>query len=85
MEIVDNHFYGGLSNIWGGNALRPFANEFDEWPLSYDLLKPYFDKCETIMNISHFDDKFSKNSKLKRKNLIKVKNFYLVILLKIFF
>ena len=73
VEIVDNHFYGGLSNIWGGNALRPFANEFDEWPLSYDLLKPYFDKCETIMNISHFDDKFSKKFKIEEEKFNKSK------------
>ena len=65
VEIMDNYFYGGLSNLWGANALRPLPDDFNEWPLTYKALEPYLEKCEDVMNISHFDDKLSKELGIK--------------------
>ena len=67
IEVMEKYFYGGLSNIWGANALRPLPNDFDEWPIPYSSLKPYFEKCETIMNISHFDDTLSEELGIDKK------------------
>ena len=52
--------FGGLSNIWGAKCLRLFKNQFDEWPISYDELVKYYETCEKIMNVSHYNDELSK-------------------------
>ena len=85
LEIIDNYLYGGLSNIWGANALRPLSSDIKSWPIKYSTLEPYFKECEKIMNISHFDDSLSQEFGIEKKTLIKVKKFYSVILLKIFY
>ena len=69
LEILENSSFGGLSNIWGANSLRPLKNDFDEWPIGYSDLEKYYEICEEIMNISHFDDKISSELKIqKNKN-----------------
>ena len=52
--------FGGLSNIWGAKCLRLFKNQFDEWPISYHEIAKYYETCEKIMNVSHYNDELSK-------------------------
>ena len=60
VEVLESHSFGGLSNVWGSNCLRFLQSDFVDWPVSYNELKKYYDTCEKIMNVSHFDDEISK-------------------------
>ena len=66
LEVLESHTFGGLSNVWGANCLRFLQNDFDEWPISYDALKKYYETCEKVMNVSHFDDEISKELQISR-------------------
>ena len=58
-DVLESKSFGGLSNIWGANSLRLLKNDFNEWPINYDSLEKYYEKCEEVMNISHFNDEIS--------------------------
>ena len=60
VEVLESHTFGGLSNVWGANCLRFLQSDFDDWPISYHELKKYYESCEKIMEVSHFDDGISK-------------------------
>ena len=60
LEVLESCSFGGLSNVWGANCLRFLQDDFDKWPISYDVLKKYYSICEKVMNVSHFDDEISK-------------------------
>ena len=46
IEVLESQSFGGLSNVWGANCLRLLKNDFDEWPISYDVLAKYYEICE---------------------------------------
>ena len=85
VEIIDKYLFGGLSNLWGANALRPLPNDFNEWPLTYKILEPYLEKCETVMNISHFDDDLSKEFGIKKNEFNENKKKFFSEFIKSFF
>ena len=64
LEVLESKSFGGLSNVWGANTLRFLKNDFEKWPISYEELKNYYDECEKIMNVSHYDDKISEELKI---------------------
>ena len=68
LEVIESHSFGGLLNIWGGNCLRFSNDDFKEWPISYDMLKNYYESCEKIMNVSHFNDEISRDLGIEEKN-----------------
>jgi choline dehydrogenase-like flavoprotein len=49
---------GGCSNHWGGLSFRLSANVFANqmgdfpWPFSYDVIRPYYDRAESLLRIS---------------------------------
>ena len=65
IEVLESYSFGGLSNVWGASALRYIKEDFDDWPISYDSLKKYYEKCEKIMNVCHYDDEISKELNIK--------------------
>ncbi len=67
LEVLESHSFGGLLNIWGANCLRFSKDDFEEWPISYDTLKKYYQSCEKIMNVSHFDDEISRDLQIEEK------------------
>ena len=66
LEVLESHSFGGLANIWGANCLRFSQNDFTEWPISYDVLEKYYEICEKVMNVSHFDDEISEKFKISK-------------------
>ena len=46
--------------MWGASALRYIKEDFHDWPISYDSLEKYYEECEKIMNVSHYNDDLSK-------------------------
>ena len=66
LEVLESHSFGGLANIWGANCLRFSQNDFKEWPISYDVLEKYYEICEKVMNVSHFDDEISEKFKISK-------------------
>ena len=60
IEVLESHSFGGLSNVWGGSALRYLKDDFEDWPISYEILKSFYSECEKIMNIHHYNDDISK-------------------------
>jgi len=77
LDVLESKSFGGLSNIWGANSLRFLKNDFDGWPISYDILKNYYEECEKIMMVSHFNDEISKELKINENNFDKSKlNLY---------
>ena len=60
IKVQQDPTFGGLSNIWGAKCLRLFKNQFDEWPISYHEIAKYYETCEKIMNVSHYNDELSK-------------------------
>ena len=69
IEVQKHPSFGGLSNIWGAKCLRLFKNQFDAWPISYHEIAKYYETCEKIMNVSHYDDELSKELEIS-KNII---------------
>lgn len=60
IEVLESHSFGGLSNVWGGSALRYLKDDFESWPISYEKLKRFYTESENIMNIHHYNDEISK-------------------------
>ena len=77
LEVLESQSFGGLLNIWGGNCLRFSKDDFEDWPISYDDLKKYYQFCEKIMNVSHYNDDLSNELEINnnQKNDTKL-NFY---------
>ena len=75
MEVLESHSFGGLSNVWGGSALRFLKKDFSEWPISYEELINFYDECEKIMNVTHYNDDISNELKIdnNQKNDSKLK------------
>jgi len=69
LELQETPSFGGLSNIWGAKCVRLLKEQIDLWPISYNDLKKYYEICEKIMNVSHFDDEISKELDIN-KNII---------------
>jgi len=69
VDVLESYSFGGLSNVWGASSLRYFKSDFFDWPISYNLLKEYYDDCEKIMNVSHFDDDISKELEIDSNEL----------------
>ena len=66
LEVLESQSFGGLLNVWGGNCLRFIKDDFNNWPISYNVLKKYYETCEKIMNVSHFDDEISKELEIEK-------------------
>jgi len=64
LEVLESKSFGGLSNVWGANTLRFLKDDFEKWPISYDELKNYYDECEKVMNVSHYNDDISEELKI---------------------
>ena len=64
IEVLESKSFGGLSNVWGANTLRFLKNDLKKWPISYEDLKNYYDECEEVMNVSHYDDEISEELKI---------------------
>ena len=69
LELQETPSFGGLSNIWGAKCVSLFKKQFDEWPISYHELKKYYEICEKIMNVSHFNDELSKELEIKENTI----------------
>ena len=65
IEVLESYSFGGLSNVWGASALRYIKEDFHDWPISYDSLEKYYEECEKIMNVSHYNDDLSKELNIK--------------------
>tara|TARA_B100000959_G_C14894411_1_gene588143 strand:- start:836 stop:1183 length:348 start_codon:yes stop_codon:yes gene_type:complete len=39
LEVLESQSFGGLLNVWGGNCLRFIKDDFNNWPISYNVLK----------------------------------------------
>lgn len=59
-EWFRSHMLGGRTNHWGRISLRFGPNDFkrkdidglgDNWPISYDDVKPYYDKVDKLIGI----------------------------------
>ena len=67
--------------------MRLLKNDFDGWPISYDNLKKYYEVCEKIMSIDHFDDEISNELQIDKNNLnndklklfLKIKNTQVIL------
>lgn len=42
---------GGRSLCWAGHSLRFGPGDFRQWPISYDEVKPYYDRAEAFMGV----------------------------------
>src|SRR6266446_4974833 len=58
---VRSHILGGKTNFWGRGALRYGPLQFNaasrdgfdvDWPISYDDVKPYYDKVDVLLGCS---------------------------------
>jgi choline dehydrogenase-like flavoprotein len=54
-ECMGSFALGGLSNVWGANAVIPTQNEFSDWPLTLNDLLPYFKKVMEFIPIASND------------------------------
>jgi choline dehydrogenase-like flavoprotein len=43
---------GGFSSVWGANVTCVIPKEIDDWPITFDELKPYYQLLEEIVDIS---------------------------------
>ena len=66
LEVLESKSFGGLSNVWGANSLRFLRNDFDHWPISYESLKDYYEECESVMMVSHYNDGISEEFKISK-------------------
>ena len=85
LEVLESKSFGGLSNVWRANSLRFLKNDFDEWPISYDILKNYYEKCEEVMKVSHFNDDISEEFKINEKKIDESKLNLYSDFIKVFF
>jgi len=58
-KIFKSENFGGLTNFWGGTALPFTENEFKNWHISYDEMKPYYEKIAQITGISGAKDELN--------------------------
>jgi len=85
IEVLESKSFGGLSNVWGANSLRFLENDFEGWPISYETLKDYYEECEDIMRVSHFNDKISKELKIDNNKFDESKLNLYSNFIKVFF
>ena len=57
--LVDKTGWDRVSAKKKFSSPRKLKNDFNEWPINYDSLEKYYEKCEEVMNISHFNDEIS--------------------------
>jgi len=69
IEVLESRSFGGLSNVWGGSALRFLKKDLLEWPIQHDTLINFYEKSEKIMNVSHYNDDLSEELNID-ENLI---------------
>ena len=50
---------GGRSVCWAGHSLRFGPKDFEQWPISYDLLAPYYSRAERLMGVYGYRDGLS--------------------------
>ncbi len=55
-KIFKSENLGGLTNFWGGTALPFTEKEFQDWHISYQDMKPYYEKVANITGISGGSD-----------------------------
>ena len=62
---------GGRTNHWGRISLRWGPDDFkrrsldglgDDWPITYDDIKPYYDKLDRLVGIFGIDGRHSRTS-----------------------
>ena len=85
LEVLESRSFGGLSNVWGANSLRFLKSDFDKWPISYDKLKDYYEECEAVMKVSHFNDKISEEFEINKNKFDENKLNLYSNFIKIFF
>jgi choline dehydrogenase-like flavoprotein len=54
--IVPSFARGGLSNVWGATLLPYTAEEFKNWPISLEELKPYYQRILEMLPVSAVND-----------------------------
>lgn len=47
---------GGLSNVWGGAILPYLDDDIKDWPISVKDLAPYYEKVNSLIEISTYSD-----------------------------
>jgi len=85
LEVLESKSFGGLSNVWGANSLRFLKSDFDHWPISYEKLKDYYEECEEVMRVSHFNDKISEEFQIDKNKFDENKLNLYSNFIKIFF
>src|SRR5437764_11963439 len=50
---------GGRSLCWAGHSLRFGPKDYQEWPISYDEMAPYYSKAERFMGVYGHKDGLS--------------------------
>lgn len=55
-NAITSYAKGGLANAWGNGLMRFSKDEFDYLPISFDDLKPYYEKLEKEIGISGRND-----------------------------
>ena len=85
LKLNESYSFGGLSNVWGSKCTRLFPSEFETWNINYKDLERFYEKCEKILNVEHFNDLISKELKIKKENLNDEKlNIYSEFIKKMF-
>jgi hypothetical protein len=56
-----SHFFGGLTQVWGGSALVTPAEEFRDWPIQPDQMAPYFLKALSALPYAANSDNLDKH------------------------
>ena len=47
--ILSSHAKGGFSSVWGAGLLPWAADEFDNWPISYEAFIPWYEKLSQFL------------------------------------
>lgn len=55
-NAITSYAKGGLANAWGNGLMQFSENEFDDLPISFNDLKPYYEKLEKEIGISGRND-----------------------------
>ena len=85
LKINESYSFGGLSNLWGAKCTRYFPSEFETWSIKYKDLEKFYEKCEKILHVDHFNDFISKELKIKKETLNDKKlNIYSEFIKKMF-
>ena len=50
-EMVENEVVGGMSVFYGGASLRLREADFDDWPIVYADLAPFYDMAEKLLEV----------------------------------